>query len=181
MEVFGDPAEGLSGVDAHFGVAEHRGDDSVMVEVRGDGFEVLGVQEFDGVSVLRRGLDEFVKDVGLELGLGHVERAAGVGPETRFADDGLPDRLAFKGEAKVGSGGLADGPDHTEIADGGSLGGGRPFDDDDLEAPFCRSQRVSEAENPGTDNGDVVSHGRYETDCDVNMWLTWDGLVFFRL
>ena len=53
------------------------------------------------------------------------------------------------------TGGLADGPDHAEVADRGPLGLGSALEEDDAVAALGRGKGVGQSDDAGTDYGDI--------------------------
>jgi len=66
-----------------------------------------------------------------------------------------PEFAAAQGELEKFAGGLADGPDHAEVADGGSRGSRAALEDDDALPRFGGGPGVGEAENACADDSDV--------------------------
>ena len=65
-----------------------------------------------------------------------MERAGFTDEEPRLPSQPGPDFPGAPRLGKEGSGRLADGPDHAEVADGGALGAGMAFQHDDPQTLF---------------------------------------------
>ena len=88
-------------------------------------------------------------------------KGAGVPPgEFGGGEEFQPELSGAQGEGEHSTGGLADGPDHAEVADRGGGGVWGFFEDGDGLTGSGGEGGVGQAEDAGADDGDVCTLGR---------------------
>ena len=154
-EPSGQAADGLAGVDSGLGRAPEGAEQAVDFGGGGAGDRFLGCEQGAAVGgAVGRG-GEFAEHGPFVGAVGEMERAGGIEVEARGGGDLAPKLAAAEGAVVAGAGGLADGPDEAEVADGSADGGRGALEEHDAETASRGGERVGETDDAGTDDGDV--------------------------
>ena len=88
---------------------------------RSAAFDYAGrIQPFAFIAHARGDFGEFAQHLGFIVMIGHMQRSGGKMRKPRCLQDLQPDLAATERHAVHLAGGLAHGPDHSEIPDGGA-------------------------------------------------------------
>lgn len=156
FEPAGEQRGDLAGIDGDFGAAPEPSAEVFGLDARGPGADIGWIEPLDVVAEIGRGGGEFPEDGGLIIGEGEVEGAGfGIVPDTGDGEEFEPDFAGTERLLECGPGGLSDGPDHAEVTDGGALGGGVLFDDEDFPAALGEGFGQSESGDAGADD-DII-------------------------
>lgn len=142
LEHGGQLVESFAGVDADFSIGKEGELEEIGFEVGEAILDLGGGEEFGGVGIE---IVEFADDLGFLLVEGVLEASAGVVEEASLLGDFEPDRSAEEGGVAAVTGGLADGPDHAEVADRSADWSGGELDHGDRESAFGGGVGVGEA------------------------------------
>jgi hypothetical protein len=141
VEAFSEPcgevASGFAGVDAEFAGAVETAEESAGVGGGGELVDFGGGEEIAGDLELLGGGEKFLEEFPFVGVMSEVNGATGADAETCFSGDREPALAAEECGLEGCTVRLSDGPDHTEIADGGSCGAWGAFEDGDVVSAFC--------------------------------------------
>ena len=105
---------------------------------------------------LRGDLQKLLEGTQFILAPGEEQGTAGVVPDSSFVKEVTPELHASKSPVQHLSGGLTDGPQHSEVENGGTEGFLVAFEDGGFQTPSAGDEGVGQAENSRSDNHQVV-------------------------
>ena len=117
FEIGGQGGDGFAGIDAELGRAPQAALEVVRSHGPAASEDSIGVEECDLVPEVGGESGEFLVDGVFVVGVGQVQRAGFGDPEAGFRGEVAPDFAGAQGALVHLAGGLADGPDHAEVAD----------------------------------------------------------------
>ena len=158
-EVCGEFGDDLAGEDAELVGAPHCAEEVVLPDSVGFVGDFAGRDDFAAIAGLGSLVNKFREYGEFVFVIGEVERAGFTVPNAGGVEDFLPNLAAAEGRFAKFTGRLADGPDHAEVANRCPLGALSTLNDDDPQARASEVVGVGEADDSGSDDGDIKFFG----------------------